>query len=121
MKKLIEYSDKEREVIKAEIENTGDLINERQNSSKFLKMDHDFGICNNCKNFMFAEIEHGGIRAFCESWEINRNSQKRVIKCNQFSEVGTLSLWDMKEMAYIIELDNEIGFIKSENNGKKET
>lgn len=84
----------------------------------------NFGICSHCKNFMFAEAEFTVIFAKCQQFD-NALTQKNAIRnCSLYDEKGSLSLYDMRSMATLIDdvkPKREVGFIsQTETDEKKE-
>ena len=82
-----------------------------------------FGICGNCDQFQYTLAEYGGIpsleMAYCARWRQIRSEKHRITQCNQHSPVNQLTLQDMKEMAFYLELSNRnVGFTRNANDKK---
>lgn len=95
------------------------VINNAQNMYNFDPIVSDthskmFGICAKCKMFMFAEGEFTIIFAKCREYDTPLTQKNAIQKCSTFDERGSLSLWDMKGMARLIDIDdlkkNRVGF-----------
>lgn len=72
-----------------------------------------FGICGSCKKFVFAESEFEVVLSSCPTLGITINSKQQIKNCNSYDKLGTLTLFDMINMAYLIDIPKEpIGFAK---------
>lgn len=80
-----------------------------------------FGICSNCKNFMFAEGEFVLVFAKCTMFERPLIQKNAIKNCSSYDEKGSLSLYDMRSMAILI--DNvekrEVGFMANRKEDDK--
>lgn len=71
-----------------------------------------FGLCCDCSELRASISKFGSIFARCYEFDKNLNSSDPIEKCSDYKKKGSMTLWDMKEIAYIIEVDKkEIGFI----------
>jgi hypothetical protein len=71
-----------------------------------------FGKCSSCKCFMFAESEYSIWYARCVAFEIGLSHKEPIVNCSAYSEIGTMTMWDMKQIATIIDIDKKtVGFI----------
>ena len=72
----------------------------------------ELGICNGCKNLRAAVTRHDKLYAYCETFEKSLNGYDEVVECTAYNARGSLSLWDMKDMAYVIEAEKrKAGFV----------
>ena len=62
-----------------------------------------FGICGKCSQFAFAETEFQVLFCRCTQFEHNLTSRHPVMNCTAFSEKGQLKLWQMQEIALLID------------------
>lgn len=62
-----------------------------------------FGKCASCKHFMFAESEFSIWYARCNGFGVKLSHKDPIVNCSSYTEVGSMSLWEMKEMATLIE------------------
>ena len=80
---------------------------------------NEYGLCATCEHFQIVESEFSVLIARCEEFNINLSTQNKVKYCSLFSERGTMSLWDMKEIAILIDKPKEaIGFVGSGDDRK---
>lgn len=64
-----------------------------------------FGICHDCMHFRCAETKYGNAFANCWEFEVRLNASDPVTKCSQYKKRGEMTLIEMKDMAYIIEIE----------------
>lgn len=114
MKKLNEYDITERKQIESEINAFGEAMGgEWEAVSRDPIRDDSYGLCNKCKEFLLTMSEYGGKYAYCYKWKQIFKDNRRVTECSGFEERGRMTLYDMKQIATIIEIpDKEIGFVK---------
>lgn len=73
----------------------------------------DYGLCSSCQYAIILKRKYGGWYGKCSRDEIQGglHTIDNVEECTKYSKVGTMSLNDMYNLAYIIEVDKEtIGF-----------
>jgi len=108
MKKLSDFKENLKDKIDSEIqigqaglpENwDGDVIDD-------IKTDK-YGLCNNCTKAMIYKTKYYRTTGYCEKWEKYLNEIDPVTECTNYSRRGEISLWDMKQMAIIIEVDKK--------------
>ena len=75
-----------------------------------------FGICYNCQHLKAAVTEYNKIYAKCYELEIYLNSLDPVIDCSEYKKRGSMTLWEMKDIATVIEVGRrKAGFIIEED------
>lgn len=107
--KISDYEDNERRRIQSEIEVFADTIKESQ---KTRPKDTSLGLCNECAALNMSKTLYGKTFAKCSNWEVSLSGKDPITYCNMFSKEGQMDTWDMKEIAYIIDVKREIGFVK---------
>jgi hypothetical protein len=76
------------------------------------------GICSDCRNLVASHTKFGKILAKCfETYQI-LNSSDPIIECTRFNKMGFLSMYDMKEMATLIEIKKPLGFLSEDLKGE---
>ena len=71
-----------------------------------------FGKCGTCKNLQFAESEFNILFARCHLFEVMIHRREAIVNCSSYEETGTMTLYDMKQIATLIDLDRKtMGFI----------
>ena len=71
----------------------------------------DFGLCTNCKWLRASKTKYGRIYAFCMEWDRALSGVDLIERCNRFDKRGQMSLYDMQQIAVIIEVDKrKVGF-----------
>ncbi len=116
MKKLGDYSESEQHEIETQVDAFSSVLRggayDWEVARKHVSND-SYGICNKCTNLLLTVFEYGNKYAYCDKWKRFFEEDKRIEECSAFSEKGKMSLYDMKQIAIIIELsDKEIGFVK---------
>lgn len=76
------------------------------------RLDKDeFGLCSNCTHARVTKTKYGNIYMFCTEWERHLNGVNLVSECTAYHKIGQMSLFDMKEIAVMIDVENKkIGF-----------
>ena len=111
MKKLSEYDDNIKAAITTSIDQQGKQIIDIYYDESYTRVDDDYGLCTDCKQFKITKMEFGDVIAECETWDVRRTSNRRVEECSSYNKRGQLTLQDMKEVAYIIDVGSrKIGF-----------
>ena len=71
-----------------------------------------FGICHDCVFLRGAESMYGRTIAICNEFEMRLNGMDPIKNCTEYKKRGGMTLWDMKEMALILDVDRRTaGFI----------
>lgn len=63
-----------------------------------------YGICKECRYFKFVQYEFHDNHAECGAFERVLTGKQRITKCNQFDKRGKLSLDQMIDIAWIIDI-----------------
>ncbi len=112
-KRFSEYEERERKELSRQIEQGHNLLGIEgdwdipENRAKW----EQFGLCRTCSYFRAAETMYGTVFARCDSFDIRLKAGDPIVECSCYNKVGLLTIHDMKEMAYIIELNKKkIGF-----------
>lgn len=70
-----------------------------------------FGICGRCKCFESAETEFSILFAYCNAFRRSLSQHHRITNCTSFDDKATVSLAEMKEIAWIIDIsEHKVGF-----------
>jgi len=112
VKKLNEYNKKEKQRITSEIEAHATIFEiDEYDSTTSGDVIIDLGLCSKCKDLLCTQTEYGTIYAQCRIWEKMLNTSNRVKHCTRFRRRGQMSLYDMQDIATIININKrEIGF-----------
>ncbi len=112
MPKLADLKKKDREKIEQEISaKAGSLGFNSYESCKAYSKTKDFGQCNDCKNLQLVKSEFRTILAKCCDFEIILHAGEPITECTNYEQRNTITLNQMNDMAYIIDISNkEIGF-----------
>ena len=71
-----------------------------------------FGLCCDCKHLKAAITKYNKSYVQCYEFEIFLNSIDPVETCNRYERRGSMTLWEMKDIATIIEpFKKQAGFI----------
>ena len=109
--------DEKLDKIFAKVEVQGDaLIRETKRSCRGT-VPFDFGLCNDCNASVFRMTEFGKYDALCVTHHAKciRSHVDKITICTNFSQKGVMSLWDMKEIAWLIEAKRTVGFKQEED------
>jgi hypothetical protein len=75
---------------------------------------YNFGQCNKCNKFIFTEYEgYGNFKAYCQlnyGQLLPRTLALRVTNCNNFWDKSHLTIRELAEMAYWLDVKADIGF-----------
>jgi len=72
------------------------------------------GLCSDCRNLIAICTKFGKVVAKCfETYQI-LNSSDPVEHCTRYNKLTMLSIFDMKDMAILIELKKPIGFLNED-------
>jgi len=77
----------------------------------------NYGLCATCKHFECAITQLSKtVFAKCVAYEVRLRSNDPVEECTNYTEKGRLTLREMKEIAYLIDVEDveEIGFLNKE-------
>ena len=70
------------------------------------------GLCKDCKHLQMAKTEFGNTFANCYDLDIKLSAEDPVVECTNYEKRGTMSIFEMERIAYIIETDKrKAGFI----------
>lgn len=104
-KKYIDYDEEYREKIDSEV-SVGESLT---NNSKYENNDIH-GICSDCSYFCIVETNFSIIFLACNNFNIPLNLRNKITNCSGYSKRLSMSLWEMKDIATIIEPTERIGF-----------
>jgi hypothetical protein len=116
-----DMDDKERKKISNELDSlaapfTSDSFEAIEGDSESRDRWSDYGLCSSCSYLDAARTEFGSTYAVCDIFKKRLKTNDSIKYCTKYSKVGTMSLYDMKEIAVILELDTKkVGFITDEN------
>ena len=109
-KKLADYKDEEWEQQDSMIDAGRSAMKVAEQGGGRIR-NWQFGICANCKNFDVVESEFKVLFARCCSINIRLNTKEPVKFCSAFMKRGEMSIYDMKQIAYLIDVPKDkIGF-----------
>ena len=95
-----------------EIDSLVDSVASKQNRS-YTSRPNVFGLCNDCAYFVVVESEFEILYMRCDELRIRLDTRYPVKKCSKYTKRGGMNLWDMKQIATIIEVPKEkAGFLK---------
>lgn len=108
MKKLSDYEKDLKDKIDSEIQagQAGLPENWDGHIIENIKIDK-YGLCNTCTKVRICKTKYHRVMAYCEQWERHLNEIDPVIECTNYKKRGQLSLFEMQNMAIIIELDKK--------------
>ena len=110
--KLTDFRNEERAKICEEISVQASIlgIDSYEGHTSYLKI-KGFGLCNDCKHLELVKSESRTIFAKCYNFEIRLHKSEPVTDCTNYKQRNTLTLDQMNEIAYIININQkETGF-----------
>ena len=125
MKKFRELEEKARDSLCHEITSEGKRLYDNDeyekkatHDSKWLK--NKIGLCSDCSSLNYCRSEFGNIVASCARFKIRITGRNRIMECTDYYQRGQMSLYDMYQIAWIINTNkNSVGFIQKEKKTKK--
>ena len=112
MKKISDFKDDEKAALQQSVNFQAKRIIDTDYEDAYNTIEDDYGLCSDCKEFKLTKMEFGDIYAECREWDKMRNSQRRVVECSAYNKRGAMTLWDMQNLAYIIDVeDKKVGLI----------
>jgi len=110
IKKLSELDKKDRTDISQAFVKEGEKLEETYDHPK---LGDSLGMCSDCKFCAVTEFEFKGYVVYCNYHDKAMNQKDRVVRCNSYTKRGQISLYDMQNIAWIIDNDPKVvGFIK---------
>lgn len=111
METYINLEDDKKETISACVFAKARQLEDKQKERK----NKEYGLCADCANFTVTKTEFRTIRAACNAYHrqlMGLNSVHQVIECTEYVKKGQMSLYDMQNIAILIEPDapEKIGF-----------
>ena len=106
--KLSEMTEEKRDAMEDELEAVIDVARSRDAEGS-VRQNEKFGLCSTCTRFCHAITEFKTLFAVCNRFSssghaVGLNTAHPVTECTEYHRVTNQpSLWDMKQMAYIIE------------------
>jgi len=114
--RLTEINKKDQKVIDSEITAGAQIIGADEFGHPNKKpLFPKLGLCNDCAHLHAMETKWGKIYAMCTEFEMKLRQDDEVCNCTRYSTAGQMSIWDMKEIAIILEPNRKIaGFVQKE-------
>ncbi len=96
-----------------EISSLLDIISENSLELKQNNVRKICGVCYDCEYFRLVETEFEILYTGCSELERRLDPAKPITYCSMYRQRGQPSLWDMKQIATIIEIPKQkTGFLK---------
>lgn len=86
-----------------------------------IKRDGIKGLCQKCDHLSFTRFDNGDVKLRCRATSEDAQSSwihRPVVECSRFDPVNAMDLWEMKQMAWILETTKRgvgIGFKPPKN------
>uniref|UniRef100_A0A6H2A3C2 Uncharacterized protein n=1 Tax=viral metagenome TaxID=1070528 RepID=A0A6H2A3C2_9ZZZZ len=110
--KLMDFNKEEKDKICDEVVARASMLgfDSYEGCRTYIKT-RSFGLCSDCKHLQLAKSEFRTIFARCYDFEVKLHKSEPVTECTNYEQRYTLTLNQMNEIAYIINIDQkEIGF-----------
>jgi len=117
MKTIHDYSDDEKKIIDRGIDAHAHQINPEPYYNEFRDINTNdlenlFGICYRCRYFNYCITEFARVYSRCGNFDISLRGGDRMLDCTDFDQKGIMTLNEMKEIAYYIDVDiKKIGLL----------
>jgi len=69
----------------------------------------DCGLCGTCKFFHLTKTKFEVIKSKCTLQNFNISVKDPIIFCNTYQKMGEMSLYEMSQIAFFIEIEEEEG------------
>ena len=109
MKKFSDFEKEKKQSFNKELYAKASLLGFDGYSVSYIKT-NEFGLCNDCKSLELVKSEFKILLARCSEFKINLNETEVVTECTCYEQRNSLTLDEMKNIAYIIEDVKGIGF-----------
>ena len=110
--KFIEVGKREKEIIDSEVDAGAALLgmNDEGTKLKHHTVFTQLGLCKDCSNLRAIETQWGKVYALCDEFgfKLRLRYDDPVHSCTRYSLSGQMSLWDMKEMAILLDPNKKI-------------
>jgi hypothetical protein len=69
------------------------------------------GLCLSCKYSTVVDFDNGQA---VQCGHLNEFVQREVVRCNAYREIGSIDLWQMERMAWLVTegKDRKVGFVR---------
>lgn len=111
-KKISEFGSSDRKAIQNELDALSNQYGiDTFEAQELVRKDHVFGICGLCNHFQYAATKFRIVRAVCEEMNMRLSEDQPIDECTCFNRRGSMSLRDMWDIAYIIDIPKDpVGF-----------
>jgi hypothetical protein len=112
MNKVANLKDDDQESLRNELKAKASMLGlDTYDNINNIVQTNEFGLCNDCKYLQLAKSEFRIIFAKCFEFEIKLNNVEKIIECTSYDQRNTMSLNEMKDIAYIIDINTKkVGF-----------
>ena len=108
-KKYIELEENQQD----ELDSLVDFVGNTRQKAPYTSRPNVYGLCNDCVYFNVVETEFEIIHMSCDELKILLSTKDPVKHCSKYSKRGKMNLWDMKQIATIIDPPKDkVGFLK---------
>ena len=112
MKTLSDLSKEEKTKVSKEIDAYATRFHDRCDDEVRSGRVIEMGLCSTCKELLFTRTQYGTTYAQCERWDKQLNGLDLVVECTAFKRHGEMSLYDMKDIAILIDVEKrKIGIV----------
>ena len=105
----------ENENLRKVISQAESLENKFKSGTEFERAFSDFGLCKDCGNLLGCVTKYDKRYARCDILSgLKLDPQDPVEYCTSYYRKGQLDIHAMKDMATLIEIRRDVGFLKDE-------
>lgn len=79
-------------------------------AAKYTVLGEEYGLCSSCAYFKYVRGAFKVRYVACGSFEKLLKADDPVVECTGYIKTGTMSIWDMQQIAYIIDIKEPVGF-----------
>ena len=108
MNKVSDLKDDEQHSLRNELQAKASMLGLDSYDNKNVNYHtSEFGLCNDCNQLQLAKSEFRTIFAKCFKFNTDLNSIEKIIECTGYEQRNTMSLDEMKDIAYIIDINTK--------------
>ena len=112
MKKLSSLPKEVKTTVSREIDANASIFQDRFDEDVRSGRVINMGLCSTCKELVFTRTQYGTTYAKCGEWRKQLNGVDLVVECTSFKRHGEMSLYDMKDIAVLIDVEkHKIGLV----------
>ena len=108
MNKVSDLKDDEQQSLRNELQAKASMLGlDSYDNININYQTSEFGLCNDCKYLQLAKSEFRTIFTRCYKFDTKLTNIEKIIECTGYEQRYTMSLDEMKDIAYIIDINTK--------------